>query len=157
MCRSPFIEMNQWVPEHHLFHPNSWKPSGECSKPSSDNGLSLIRRQAVIYTDAGILLTELTYSEFWTKIQLFSYQKIGFKLSFSTWWTRCLGPDVLTNDAMLAWLSDTTNSVDTTHSFTYLFSPKICFLLSPGMSTQDWKHWDRINHIRFKGIMCDRF
>ena len=46
----------------------------------SDNGLSPVRRQAIICTSAGILLTEqleTSFSEIWITIQWFSFQEMS--------------------------------------------------------------------------------
>ena len=50
----------------------------------SDNGLSPGRRQAIIWTNAGILLIgslRTDFSEIWIKIQIFSLKKMSFKMS----------------------------------------------------------------------------
>ena len=50
----------------------------------SDNGLSPIRRQAIIWTNAGILSIEplgTNFSENWTKILIFSFKKMRLKMS----------------------------------------------------------------------------
>ena len=62
----------------------------------SENGLAPSRRQAIISTNAGILLiwTSGTYfSEILIEIQTFSFKKVHFKLSSAKWrpGTRGLG------------------------------------------------------------------
>ena len=52
----------------------------------SDNGLSLIRRQAIFGTNAGILLIArlgTTFSEILIEIHAFSFTKMHLKLSFA--------------------------------------------------------------------------
>ena len=55
---------------------------------SSDNGLSPGRRQAIIWTNAGILLIGslgTDFSEIWIKIQIFSLKKMRLKMSSAKW------------------------------------------------------------------------
>ena len=57
---------------------------GKLTTIDSDNGLSPVRRQTTIWTNAGILLIGLpgtNYSEILIKIQTFSLKKISFKMS----------------------------------------------------------------------------
>ena len=63
----------------------------------SDNGLSPGRRQAIIWTNAGILLfgtLGTNFSEILIGIQIFSYKKIHLKMS-AKWLSFCLGLNVL--------------------------------------------------------------
>ena len=65
----------------------------------SDNGLSPGRRQAIIWTNAGILLmvplgTKL--SEILIEIHTFSFKKMHLKMSSAKWRSFCLGLNVLT-------------------------------------------------------------
>ena len=66
----------------------------------SDNGLSPDRRQAIIWTNAGMLLI----GPLWTscsailiEIRLFSFKKTHLKMSYGKWWPFwfCLGLSVL--------------------------------------------------------------
>ena len=62
----------------------------------SDNGLSPGRRQAIIWTNAGILLIGLlgtNFSEILTEIHIFSFKKMHLKMSSAKF---CLGLNVLT-------------------------------------------------------------
>ena len=59
----------------------------------SDNGLSPIRRQAIIWTNAGILLTN--FSEILIQIHTFSNKKMRLKMSSGKWRPFCLGLNVL--------------------------------------------------------------
>ena len=64
----------------------------------SDNGLSPVRRQAIICTNAGMLLIEplgTNFSEILIGIQIFSFTKIRLKMSSAKWRPFCLGPNVL--------------------------------------------------------------
>ena len=69
-----------------------------------DNGLSPGRRQAIIWTNAGILLIGplgTNFSEILIEIYTFSFKKMRFKLSSGKWRTFCLGLNVLTLDAWM--------------------------------------------------------
>ena len=64
----------------------------------SDNGLSPGRRQAIIWTNAGILLIGplgTNFSEFWIVINTFSFSKMHLKMSSAKWRPFCLGLNVL--------------------------------------------------------------
>ena len=60
----------------------------------SDNGLSPVRRQAIIWTNAGILLIEplgTNFSEVLIGIQTFSFKKLYLKTWSAKWRLFCLG------------------------------------------------------------------
>ena len=64
----------------------------------SDNGLSPGRRQAIIWTNAGLLLIGplgTYFSEILIQIQQFSLKKIDWKMSSGKWRPSCLGLNVL--------------------------------------------------------------
>ena len=64
----------------------------------SDNGLSPGRRQAIIWTNAGILLIRTwgrNFSEILSEICAFSFKKMHLKMS-AKWRPFCLGLNVLT-------------------------------------------------------------
>ena len=64
----------------------------------SDNGLSPGRRQAIIWTNAGILLVGplgTNFSEILIGIQLFSFKKMHLKMSSAKWRPFCPGLNVL--------------------------------------------------------------
>ena len=64
----------------------------------SNNGLSPGRRQAIIWTNAGILLTGplgTNFSEFLIVIHIFSFNKMHLKMSSAKWRPFCLGFNVL--------------------------------------------------------------
>ena len=66
----------------------------------SDNGLSPGRRQAIIRTNAGILLIRplgTNFSDILIEIQLFSFKKMRLKVSSVKRRPFCLGLNVLTN------------------------------------------------------------
>ena len=65
----------------------------------SDNGLAPTRRQAIIWTNTGLLLNGplgTYFSEIWNKIQQFSLKKINLKMSSGKCRPSCLGLNVLT-------------------------------------------------------------
>ena len=57
----------------------------------SDNGLSPCRRQAIIWTTAGMLLIGPNFSEILIGIETFSFKKLYFKTSSAKWRLFCLG------------------------------------------------------------------
>ena len=64
----------------------------------SDNGLSPARRQAIIWTNVGILLIGslgTNFSEILIEIQTFSFKKMHLKISSAKWQPFCLGLNVL--------------------------------------------------------------
>ena len=65
----------------------------------SDNGLSPSRRQAIIWTNAGILLIGTlgtNFSEIFIEIRIFSFKKMGLNVSSAKWRPFCLSLNVLT-------------------------------------------------------------
>ena len=67
----------------------------------SDNGLSPGRRQAIIRTNAGILLIGplgTNFNEIFISIQTFSLKKMRLKMSSAKWRPFCLGLNVLMPD-----------------------------------------------------------
>ena len=64
----------------------------------SDNGLSPGRRQAIIWTNARILLIRTlgtNFSEILSKIPAFSFKKMHLKMSSAKWRQFCVGLNVL--------------------------------------------------------------
>ena len=71
----------------------------------SDNGLSPGQRQAIIWTNAGILLIGplgTNFSEILIKIYTFSFKKMHLKMSSGKCRPSCLSLDVLTLENMLS-------------------------------------------------------
>ena len=59
----------------------------------SDNGLAPNRRQAIIWTNAGILLIEplgTKMSNILIEIHIFSFKKMHLKMSSAKWWPFCV-------------------------------------------------------------------
>ena len=68
----------------------------------SDNGWSPGRRQAITWTNVGILLIGpigTNFSEMLIEIHTFSFNKIHLKMSSGRWRPFCLGLNVLINEA----------------------------------------------------------
>ena len=68
----------------------------ELNTIGSDNGLSPSRHQAIIWTNAGILLIGTNCSEILSEIHTFSFKKMHVKMSSGKWPPFCLGLNVLT-------------------------------------------------------------
>ena len=63
--------------------------------------LAPIRRQAIVWTNAGILLIGpwgTNFNEILIKIQQFSLKKMHLKMSSGKWWPFCVGPNVSKHD-----------------------------------------------------------
>ena len=72
---------------------------GKLTIIGSDNGLSPGRRQAIIWTNAGILLIGplgTNFSEIVIEIRSFSFKKMHLKMSSGKWRPFCLGLNVIT-------------------------------------------------------------
>ena len=72
---------------------------GKLTIIGSDNGLSPERRQAIIWTNVGILLIGplgTNFSEILIGIQTFSFKKMHLKMSSAKWRPLCLGLNELT-------------------------------------------------------------
>ena len=71
---------------------------GKLTNIDSDNGLSPDRRQAIILTNAGILLIRTlgtNFSEILIECHSFSVKKTHMKMSSGKWRPSCLGLNVL--------------------------------------------------------------
>ena len=71
---------------------------GKTTIIGSDNGLLPGRRQAIIWTNAGILLIDTlgtNVSEILTECHSFSFKKMHIKMSSGKWRPSCLGLNVL--------------------------------------------------------------
>ena len=71
---------------------------GKLTTIASDNGFSPGRRQAIIWTNAGILLIGplgTNYNEILIGIHTFSFKKMHLKMSSAKWRPFCLGLNVL--------------------------------------------------------------
>ena len=80
----------------------------------SDNGLSPGRRQAIIWTNAGILLIEplgTNFSEILIGIQIFSFKKMRLKMPSAKWRPFCLGLNVLNDTQVSRFISTPSNPI----------------------------------------------
>ena len=76
---------------------------GKLTIIGSDNGLSPGRRQAIIWTNAGILLIGppgTKFNEILIGIHTFSFKEMHLKMSSGKWWPFCLGLNVLNISAL---------------------------------------------------------
>ena len=105
-----FINYSSWVAKKLITVPHKlrWRLThwgrvthicvGNLAIIGSDNGLSPGRRQAIIWTNAGILLIgpwETNFSEILISINTFSFKKFHLKISSAKWRPFCLGLNVL--------------------------------------------------------------
>ena len=84
---------------------------GKLTIIGSDNGLSPGRRQAIIWTNAGLLLIgplQTYFSENLIKIQQFSLTKMHVKMSSAKWRPSCLGLNVLKPSPRVGFLRQNT-------------------------------------------------
>ena len=99
-CFYNFFSSYSWVTEISLMH-WGWVMHIYISRLTSigsDNGLLPGRSQAIIWTNAGILLIEhfrTNFSEIFIKMYAFSSRKMHLKMSFGKRWPFCLGLNVL--------------------------------------------------------------
>ena len=80
---------------------------GNLTNIDSDNGLSPSRRQAIIWTNAGLLLIGplgTNFNEILIEILTFSFKKMRLKVSSEKRRPFCLGLNVLTVCLMFVWL-----------------------------------------------------
>ena len=73
---------------------NSLRPSDAYMRRWTDNGPSPVRRQAITWTNARILLigpSETNFSDILIGIQMFSFKKMHLKMSSAKWRPFCLG------------------------------------------------------------------
>ena len=93
----------------------------------SDNGLSPGRHQAIIWTNAGILLIGplgTNFSEMLIEIHTFSFKKIHLKMSSGKWRPFCLGLNVITVNYSWWYLGHLTNNsfLNQAHSYASITS-----------------------------------
>ena len=90
-CQHPDHLLTHWGRETHIC-------VIKLTSIGSDNGLSPGRRQAIIWTNAGILFIGplgTNFSEILIEIYTFSFKKLHFKMSSGKWRPFCLGLNVL--------------------------------------------------------------
>ena len=80
----------------------------------ADNGLSPRRRQAIIWTNAGIMLIGplgTNFIEIVIGIQIFSLKKMRLKVSFAKWRPFCLGLNELNHNIKITVTSPVANQL----------------------------------------------
>ena len=107
------LEVEVWIYEYNFIFPRRNAPPkvlihwgrvthmcvGNLTIIGSDNGLSPSLRQAITWTNAGILLIEpqvTNFSEILNEIHTFSFKKMHSNVSSANWRPFCLGLSVLT-------------------------------------------------------------
>ena len=124
----------------------------------SDNGLSPIRRQAIIWTNAGVLSIEplgINFNEILIKIQHFSFTKMHLKISSAKWKPFCSGRNELT---VLRWhiiLICIFRHKPISHHFTgniskYIFSKETLCNFTEVCSYEPMMDWYRTAH----NVLC---
>ena len=106
---------------------------------SSDNGLSPGRRQAIIWTNAGILLIGslgTNFSEILIEIQVFSFNKMHLNITSVKWRPFCLSLNVLLNG--LCWLHLNIDHQDNSCSYR-CYSDSMLLLLIPALPVRLWE------------------
>ena len=86
-CRKIRFQLTHWGRVTHIC-------VGKLTILGSDNGLSPRRRQAIIWTNAGVLLIGplgTNFSEILIGIQIFSFNEMRLKMSSAKWRPFCLG------------------------------------------------------------------
>ena len=87
----PIPALTHWGRAKHIWF-------GKLTIVGSDNGLSPVRRQAIICTNAGILFIgplRTSFSEILSEIHSFSFKKMHLKISSAKWRPFCVGLNVL--------------------------------------------------------------
>ena len=85
------LSLTHWGPVTHIC-------VSDLAIIGSHNGLSPGRRQAIIWTNTGILLVQIletNSSEIFSKIHTFSFKKMHLNMSSGKWQPFCLGLNVL--------------------------------------------------------------
>ena len=117
---------------------------GELTIIVSDNGLSPGRRQAIIWTNAGILLIgpyETNFSEILIEILTFSFTKMSLKLSSAKWRPFCLGLNVLNTTIVVVICTTWQFSVKVYHRIIVFNSQYIDKII-----VMCWTQWS-LNHL----------
>ena len=97
-CWTTLYDLTHWGRVTHIC-------VGNLTIIGSDNGLSPGRRQAIIWTNAGILLIgplRTNFSEILIEILTYSFKKMCLKVSSAKWRSFCLGFHGLTHLSLVA-------------------------------------------------------
>ena len=104
----------------------------------SDNGLSPGRRQAIILTNAEILLIgplETNFSEILIEVYTFSFKKMHVEMSSGKWRPFCLGLNVLSNVTLCArFQNDSVIETDVMGKYDFQIFHFFCFFSGRGLS-----------------------
>ena len=114
----------------------------------SDNGLSPGRRQAIIWTNAGILLIgplRTNFSEISIEIRTFSFKKIHLKVSSGKWCPFCLGLNVLSWLIVLMWIPQNTFDDKSTLVRAMAWYHWHWSMSSYGITRSQWVHQNTVN------------
>ena len=124
----------------------------------SDNGLSPGRRQAIIWTNAGILFIGplgTKFNEILLEIQTFSFKKMYLKMSSGKWQPFCLGLNVLS--LCCHWLNQAWWCIFEYASMNWViidWSKSLLYVQGKAINstnTDFWSlfltHWGRVTHI----------
>ena len=148
------MDLKSYNTSGHIIHLTHWGRVthicvGKLNIIGSDNGLSPRRRQAIIWTNAGILLIRplgTNFSEILFRNQTFSFKKMHVKMSSAKW--RPLSQWVKLNSEICRYLLSVSN-VDTNFSIyrrccsSYnrnVTEPRHCKELS-WYHCPHWRHW----------------
>ena len=115
---------------------------GKLTIIGSDNGLSPERRQAIIWTNAGILFIgplRTTFSEILIEVLTFSFKKMRLKVSSGKWRPFCLGLNVLKTKIDLTVVSDAVTLM--WHHCEIRSPTAIDLFSSPHYSDVTWALW----------------
>ena len=109
----------------------------------SDNGLSPGRRQAIIYTNTGILLIGhlgTNFKEILIAIQTFSFKKMHLKMSSAKWHLFGLGLNVISNPCLnfQSLLPETNNTDSSIAHHDRHWSSSVCGLLWRWIKYDGW-------------------
>ena len=130
----------------------------------TDNGLSPGRHQAIIWTNDGMMLTELLvteFSEILIKIHTFSLKKMHLKMSLVKWRPFCLGLNVLKSyvpNNMICYQLITNSSAtpSTEHNASPSWTGSTGGTLTPSSPEQNGRHFadDIFRWIFVNEIFC---
>ena len=110
-----YIKPVMWYYKGKWQYLNSLRPSSKLTIIGSDNSLSPGRRQAIIWTNDGILLIGAlgtNFSEILIEVQIFSFWKNRLKVSSVKWRAFCVGLNELTNDDLVCWHMDVSHNIN---------------------------------------------
>ena len=105
----------------------------------SDNGLSPGRRQAIIWTNAGILLIwplGTNFNEILIEIDIFSFKKMHLKILSGKWRPFCLVLNVIPADRT-AWVGTEKTKVVIMTTLSSLMAPQVIVMTTCGATSDD--------------------